>query len=1393
MAPYQDELNNATQTIVVNETVPIKVHLAKSVENAYNTALALVDPVPYHPNRSSLEEKSKNTMTHIGVISTGNTEQPFLHVAETPGAWERRYKIISMTVKAEYADEYGRFDSSKSDGSNDYHWFDVYEIVYIGKTRKVIYFEVNGKSSLQLDSQELFELVRKQSMDHFSEQDRLDGLHNKAKRTGCMSCKRLAYMCKCPNRDDHTLSGKQVATKNTDANSDTSVEDACPARTQIGANRSPCDFHKGGLCSYCGREEPDSDSVESVTPQPEVGVVSVAASTAGSLMWSSVLPWVNPFIKLRWLWSIDNNVMRCMHEELVEELSYWPETVGCTTFSLLPKSWTNRADGSLTFFGKKKEQFLRAVAAEKQIFLPLSYLARRAFCIGLLCFFALCCFGYLMEYFGMNPREYDQVVMKTRNVSEWGWYYFFPQHSRYVYQRRDLYAEMGIFTDRYLDFEWYYVNIYFFERWLGYLCVPWYFTYKRFIPVLETRLYQWWLAPLLISTCVSILLFFYLWWRRAMGYRARYENLKRRASSDQEFQRSLYERARRHCTEYNSLVPTALGVVGAIVTGLVIWNNMRMPEAGIRDDNRTSWNDWFNFQRDVPEPKESRNASADEAAGNVGKVLTHIDTQIDGEPRILMGMYLEPGILTLPRHLFKKDMLGEELVEYLDLHMETNGVKTKFRAYSKNMERIANKDAGVIFVPKAPSIGVSLKNMLPRKTGSDHIKSRLLYLQKADVDPNVKDYALRKTRVLKQEILNAEYIAKVDSGRFDCGRGLQYLSKVTKSGFCGSVLMADRRDPTILGFHISGQNYDMTSRRGFAQEITFDDYNAAVEKLKTQPHFRNVPEMKILHTTRLGIDLVPHAGPHPKTEMFEKDAMDLHSGVEVIGHTTNLPKYRSRVRRSMLSEKLETHCGWKCRWRAPYMKEPWKHHNKALKKIATGSREVPPDALRWASDDYWNQIFPALQKHISKHPELCRELTLDEAINGVKGSHYMKPFQMKTSAGIPNGDKLSSGLFKEIDPYEDGRKRYELTEKAQEYFDGMMGCFDRGERIGVYVRTCLKDEVVEEESEKVRIFYILECLFGLACRMYFLPIAEFISRYPLETECAVGINCAGPEWEALVAHINALATDARLNDWDFSGYDLNRPCDVTCTTLNTYERIGSNMSYADKSLKRMHGIGEELRNPLVNWNGTIMFLFFWCSGNTMTVYGNSTDNSLLQRISFYFNGILELGEDEFHKLGTYQENEHIATYGDDGHGGSKPEVRAITQFSSRKRFFDFVGVGFTNARKDGSDDEWIESEFVDFLKRKSVYHPDLGIRVGALDQNSIQKMGHMSHGSGEPEDLAIATIQTMLHEAFLHGDTFYEWLRTRLRNCATECCIWCKELDYSYSEKVIAWKEKYQE
>jgi hypothetical protein len=49
----------------------------------------------------------------------------------------------------------------------------------------------------------------------------------------------------------------------------------------------------------------------------------------------------------------------------------------------------------------------------------------------------------------------------------------------------------------------------------------------------------------------------------------------------------------------------------------------------------------------------------------------------------------------------------------------------------------------------------------------------------------------------------------------------------------------------------------------------------------------------------------------------------------------------------------------------------------------------------------------------------------------------------------------------------------------------------------------------------------------------------------------------------------------------------------------------------------------------------------------------------------------------------------------------------------------------------------------------------------------------------------------MLHESFLHGEEFYEYIRSGLQNCAKDCGFWTRELDIPFTEKSNLWLEKY--
>lgn len=1367
MAQFQDEITNSTQSITVNETVAIKENYAKSIENAYTTALALVDPVPFHPNRSNIEDKAKITAQHISVVSTGNNEEPFINSAKTPGAWTRRYTSVHMTVHPDYADKHGRFDASKADGSHNYHLFTVYEIIYDERGNKDrIYYSYKDGESRDMCTKDFMDLIRKLAIDHYAAEDRLETERKKEKKAGCMKCKRLAHFCSCKRSDTH-ITFDEMTQIQASVVSGVQFEDRCPECDILGPHGNRHDY-VDGLCRRCNGIEPRSI--------PESGkTMNAVVSFGSSLLLESIAPWLNPFVKFRWLWTIDSLTTESLREDLLEEISNIPDKYGAQALSLIPEKWLTDKFGQPNFFGKQKDRFLRFVAAERQMILPIRVLLKRAFTCSLLLFILGSLIQFGLDYFGFERHYWEFPERYSYTVTRWGWIPLYPEYSDYVMENREMYAERGIYTLAHLQWQEYYVNLYYFQRLLGKIFYYWHYEETVHTYILKRSMAVWWHFPLAASILWFFMFFFWMWMRRALGFRERYEDLKARAASDKDLQKILYDKIRRCPQEYNPLVPTAIGLMGVIISGLSIWNMIRSnPEGGIVREgsgNANAWNSFMLFNRSTPRSDADNGMTDDDTVKRLKKASCLVKATVGGKDSEVIGVFIQTGLLLLPRHFFKPDPLAEPLQDVTDLKINCNGFMTKVRIYKESLRAMDGKDCVIIKVPKGPKMKHDIINLFPVQTGTDHHSAIIVHYREAP------------------ERTNARYVDRVDCGGYPCGRGVTYRSNVTQSGYCGTPVI---RKGVILGFHISGDRNVLGQKIGNAQEIMRSDVERYVESLKNDPDFISTPETGFSPQDRLGYRMIHGPGPHPKTKVFE-ELPDYH-GIEILGFNLDLVRYRSRVRKSLISDTLAEVTGRRNKWKAPNMKEPWRHHNKALLHVAEGAWEVPPSALKWAFDDYLSGIMERLPAYVESHPHLCHVLSDHEMVNGIPESMYMQIVNMKTSIGPigrGSGNKVESDLFQEIDRGPNNEKRYELSPNALKYAEEMKDYFLRGEKYGVWTRTCLKDEVVDEDSEKVRIFYIMECVFALLVRKYYLPIAEFISRNPLLCECAVGINCAGPEWEQTMLHVQELATDSMMIDWDYSKYDLKRPQDVTIASMNIMRRMAEYMGYSDDDLKIMDGIADELRNPYINWNGTIISCYLWTSGNSMTVYGNSIENSLHNRISFYVNGVSQLGLEKFLTLGKFRDNERIITYGDDGQSGSRPEVRSICNFTAKEKYFSSINMKITDAAKSDNPADEVDRDLIDFLKRKSVYHDQLKCRVGALALTSIDKMGHMVSGRGDLEDLAVNSIITMLLESFLHGPEVYAQYRNDLTQVALEHNLWTDYLDYDYNTLVSRWHEKY--
>jgi hypothetical protein len=111
--------------------------------------------------------------------------------------------------------------------------------------------------------------------------------------------------------------------------------------------------------------------------------------------------------------------------------------------------------------------------------------------------------------------------------------------------------------------------------------------------------------------------------------------------------------------------------------------------------------------------------------------------------------------------------------------------------------------------------------------------------------------------------------------------------------------------------------------------------------------------------------------------------------------------------------------------------------------------------------------------------------------------------------------------------------------------------------------------------------------------------------------------------------------------------------------------------------------------------------------------------------------------------------------------------------------------------------DFLPPQEFEFLKRVSVFHPKLGVHVGALVEKSCFKMLHFylrDKNSPDSERVACAkNIDTACREWFNHGEETYEERREQLKEVAkrAEIVHLCEEIDVSYDARAEAWRDKH--
>jgi len=620
----------------------------------------------------------------------------------------------------------------------------------------------------------------------------------------------------------------------------------------------------------------------------------------------------------------------------------------------------------------------------------------------------------------------------------------------------------------------------------------------------------------------------------------------------------------------------------------------------------------------------------------------------------------------------------------------------------------------------------------------------------------------------------------------------------TAGGDCMKVHLADVRSGSyIVGFHLAGKNHT-----GFLSTLTRGDLEECYAYFDAQPSTRLSATMGNMATQLYGKDYSPEVQTNKKSTINYLEDVD-------INYYGNIPAFctraKSSVIKSPISDSITSHCGVENQHGMPAhcRRDDTRIHertpfNTYYRGAGKATQEFPLEVLQVSQDDYLDDC--TSNKKMLADLKTLRPLTEVETISGQDGVKFVDSMKMNTAVGFPlSGSKEKFITHLDPDDYEN------LTDPR--IFDSMFmddwrkarQLYLSGLRTYPVFKACTKDEPTKLTKDKVRVFQSAPLTLQCVLRQYYLPIAACMSRNPITTECAVGINSQGPQWNRLMIHLSKYGKE-RMVAGDFKAYDQHMSSTMTSIAFSTMIELAKHCAgYTKDDIKIMSNMVADVVHPLMCVNGDLVELFGSNpSGQNLTVYINSIVNSLYQRCVFYT--IYPPGS-----LGTTKFQNYVAliTYGDDNEMSVSHEA-PLYNHTSMQEVYASQGIEYTMADKDAESIPYITLEDADFLKRATVFRSEYsdpniggkGMYLAKLSEESIFKSLHCNMLSKvvSKEEISRQCLDGALRELWFHGKEHFE-MRHEQFKCVVAEHDWEHTISpnfyKTFDEREIEWLEKY--
>lgn len=626
----------------------------------------------------------------------------------------------------------------------------------------------------------------------------------------------------------------------------------------------------------------------------------------------------------------------------------------------------------------------------------------------------------------------------------------------------------------------------------------------------------------------------------------------------------------------------------------------------------------------------------------------------------------------------------------------------------------------------------------------------------------------------------------------------------TFNGQCMSPVVADAQRQTILGFHIGGKEGTV---RGCGMAISRPELTVALSQLN------NLSNSFILGPQAVDIeDVVANRKIAISPNVHHKcpsNFIETTGSVEIYGSVTGRTTMKSMVIPTPISDIVEEVTGVPNTWGPPRfttpktlpngveIKESWQPWFASLDVCSQPSIGFDPAAVDVATSDYLGELKQCFDNQFSLWRTQMRPLNDVEIVSGIDGVRFIDAMKSSTSMGYPiNGPKTN--YLVDLPPTEENACPRTFTQEIWDLVQELEERADDGTFLNQIFGASLKDEPTPLDKEKVRVFQAAPIALQILIRKYFLSIARFLSANPLIAESAVGINAHGPDWHELAEFMAQFGED-RVVGGDYSKYDLRMPEQLTLAAFSIMIKIAQwSGNFTQQDVKRMEVIAHDVCNPLVAYNGTLMrFMGTNPSGQNMTVYINGIVNSLLHRLAFNdaypTEERIKIGKElGLNRPATFRDMVCLSTYGDDAKGSVRTGYDKFNH-CQMAAFLAANDMKFTMPDKTSDPVPFMSRFDCDFLKRKDRFDSELGVYVGMLDQASIFKSLHSIIRSKvvTPEQVSVMNLAGASREFFYHGRDVYEMRQQQLLDIATKSGLPAIDLNISYDQRVIDWREKY--